>query len=270
MRSVREGALTEWFAQQRDQLSVSVVGAWDPDSRFARSCEAEIFHRAFGNTVEDLEREHGKYDARSFYLFVTERGSGDAAGFMRVTVPSRDGFSKSLDDVVRYWHISREELRIHGESLLNFGRVLDIATLGVAPPWQGSGRSGAVTLLLYRAFVNAARVVEGASAVAILDSRLYRASNAEFVKTWDIFEGAEPLAYLGCPRAYPVACIIREWESRMKLKKADLREVIFGGVELSLMQAVGTVIKRIEEREPVEEILLDRESTAVLEPEAES
>jgi len=263
MRSVREGALTEWFAQQRDQLSVSVVGAWDPDSRFARSCEAEIFHRAFGNTVEDLEREHGKYDARSFYLFVTERGSGDAAGFMRITLPTSDGSSKSLDDISKYWMVPQGELRIHGMTLSEVGGVIDIATLGVTQPRQGSGRSGAVTLFLYQACVATLKVAGWGSAVAILDSRLYRALAREFARPWTLFDGLEPLPYLGCPRAYPVVCVLKEWEARLAATEPAMKEVVCGCVDLPLMEEIARVVKVIDERVPAAEIRLDPETTIV-------
>jgi hypothetical protein len=79
-----------------------------------RACEAEVFHKWYGNTREQLEQEYGPFDSSSAFLALVDERS-EVLGTCRVataTTPGRRTVASSARPSSTRTVLSRHELGI--------------------------------------------------------------------------------------------------------------------------------------------------------------
>ncbi len=74
-----------------------VIPSADPAAELARAVERDVFFEYFGNTAEMLAAEYDPYEASSVHLCVVDHLRGQAAGAMRLILPSAAGLKTSVD-----------------------------------------------------------------------------------------------------------------------------------------------------------------------------
>ena len=198
----------------------------------ARDVEARVFLQAFGNTLEDMEREYGPYRDRSRFVTVIDDASGTALGVARLIVPDGAGPVKTLLDVAGDpWHLPvPETLAAEG---LSDGPVWDVASLAVDRRYR-SGAAGAEVMLalchgIYRYTLFSG--VEGL--VTILDDRVLRLVRV-MGGPWAPMAGATSRSYLGSPASTPCICRVDSVVESIRTRRPDLAPAAVDGTFRSI------------------------------------
>ena len=162
-----------------------------------------VFLEAFGNTVDDLAREYGPYEASSLFIVVVDHLRQLPAGVIRVVQPSPVGL-KSLNDLESVWGETAEVLM--RRTGLDFGpeKIWDVATLAVPPEYRAKATGGLVTMGLYQTLTLAARASGIDLLVAILDMPVFRMLRWKLHMIFAGYRGVGPKPYLGSPASMPV------------------------------------------------------------------
>ncbi len=163
-----------------------------------RACEAEIFFRTYGNTVEQLELEYGPYEDASVFLALVKADGGVIAA-CRIITPSPAGL-KTLNDAGRApWLV--DGLRAARAARIDSARTWDVATIGVRADAGGSRLFAAAAL--YHGIALAARVNRIQTIVMIMDERARRLLSATGVITAPL-PGTRTAPYLGSQASTPL------------------------------------------------------------------
>lgn len=164
----------------------------------ARDCEAAVFHRAYGNTVDDLAEAYGPFEAASVFIGVYEPG-GDAVGAVRLIRPTELGLRTLLDVSRPPW--SLDVSRMARAARLDLNRTWDFTTLGMR---RGLRRHGTmVSAALFHGLVQTVRANNIPSAVMMIDERV-RGLLRMAGMTGQTMPGARTAEYMGSARCTPV------------------------------------------------------------------
>ncbi|GAA4349728.1 hypothetical protein [Angustibacter luteus] len=163
----------------------------------ARQCEAEVFHRWFGNTRAELDEEYGSYEGDSIFLVLADEAD-EVVAAVRLIAPGPSGF-KTLDDVARApWQV--DGVRSAAAAGLDLSRTWEVGTLCVRPGVAGSSR---LSLALYHGLMVVAQVNGMTSFIAVLDERVRRLLASVGITTRAL-PGTSTAPYLGSARSTPV------------------------------------------------------------------
>ena len=163
----------------------------------ARQCEAEVFHRWFGNTRAELDEEYGSYEGDSVFLVLAD-AADEVVAAVRLIAPGPSGF-KTLDDVGRApWQV--DGARSAAAAGLDLSTTWEVGTLCVRP---GVGGSGRLSLALYHGLMVVAQVNGMTSFVAVLDERVRRLLASVGITTRAL-PGTRTAPYLGSAQSTPV------------------------------------------------------------------
>jgi hypothetical protein len=173
------------------------------DLSAARSCEALVFARRFGNSAHQLAREYGPYEASTVFggVFLPD---GSAVGCVRLIRPDGRGPVKTLSDAAGPpWNLSRQLLQsvVGDQADPDVGETWDVATFGVDGTATGGDRR--VTMALLSVMFGAFRDNAVGGLVAMLDTGARRAFRGLGLHVNDI-PGALSASYLGSASTTPV------------------------------------------------------------------
>jgi hypothetical protein len=182
------------------RFTASLISGTSPGAVVARAVEASVFGEKFGNTLEDLQREYGDYDARSRFLLVSD--NGEPAGVLRVATAVRLSGLKTIRDVQAQLGVGLCDIIQH-HGMLHAPNVLDVGTLAVRKSWRGDGYVASVLYgLLHQHCLRGGYE----HMVAVVDSHAYRILTDIGVPFVPL-AGTKPFSYLGSPSS--VACYAR-------------------------------------------------------------
>jgi len=191
----------------------------------ARSCEAEVFLKTYGNTVDQLAQEYDQYaDSTGFMTLLDENGR--ALATCRFIAPGPAGL-KTLNDIRRHpWNVDgSRSARAAG---IDPARAWDIATIAVRP---GSGRRSLAAAALYHGIVAAAGANDIPWVVMIMDSRARRLLSASGLQTQTL-PGTAQGEYLGSPTSTPLWADVRETMDQQRRTDPDAYRLIYQGIGL--------------------------------------
>jgi hypothetical protein len=184
-----------------EQPATPLELVFDPDGdtlEAARACEAEVFLRAYGNTVEDLDLEYGPYEDTSVFMALTANDGGVVAA-CRLITPGEAGL-KTINDTGRApWGV--DGTRSARAARIDLSRTWDVATIGVRAD-AGHSRIFAAAAL-YHGIAVAAQVNRIQTVVMIMDERARRLLTALGVVTQPL-PGTHTAPYLGSPASTPL------------------------------------------------------------------
>lgn len=202
---------------------------FDPDGDLleaARSCEADVFLRWFGNTREQLDDEYAAYDHASVFIALA-RADDDVIGACRLIVPSPAGL-KTLNDVAREpWCLDGE--RSARAAGVDPGNTWDVATLGVRAGLGGAGMLAAAAL--YHGLIVASRVNKVQSIVIMIDEQV-RTLLTSIAMFTHALPGASSAPYLGSPATTPVYGNCAQMLDTQRRENPDAHRLIAQGVGL--------------------------------------
>jgi N-acyl-L-homoserine lactone synthetase len=191
----------------------------------ALSCEAEVFLKTYGNTVEQLAREYDQY-ADSTGLMTLLDENGRALATCRFIAPGRAGL-KTLNDIRRPpWNV--DGLRSARAAGIDPTRTWDIATISVR---SGSGRRSLAAAALYHGIIAAATANHIPWVVMIMDSRARRLLSASGLQT-RILPGTTQGEYLGSPTSTPLWADVRETLDLQRQTDPEAYRLIYQGIGL--------------------------------------
>ena len=168
----------------------------------ARQCEAEVFHRWFGNTRAELDDEYGPYEADSIFLVLAD-AADEVVAAVRLIAPGPSGF-KTLDDVARPpWQV--DGARSAAAAGLDLATTWEVGTLCIRAGVAGSGR---LSLALYHGLMTVAEVNGMSAFIAILDERVRRLLSSVGITTRAL-PGVRTAPYLGSGQSTPVYSPVR-------------------------------------------------------------
>lgn len=163
----------------------------------ARACEAEIFYKAYGNSIELLASEYAAYEDHSVFLALAD-SSDDVLGIVRLLAPGKR--LKTLDDLGREpW--STDAARSVAAGRIDLSSTWDVATIGVRPG-QTPQRTR-LSFALYHALIVMARANDVSTYMAILDERVRRLLDSVGF-AMHTMPGTSPMPYLGSQASTPV------------------------------------------------------------------
>lgn len=205
-----------------------VLESDDPAAQLARIVERDVFYEAFGNSPELLEAEYGPYEEASVFLCVIDHAERQAAGVLRLIMPSTTGL-KSVIDLEHEWDLPLSEcIERHGLAI-DPSLLFDMATLGVSPPYRGAGTAGLVSTSLYQ-MMSLLAVRNGLEwAIAILDQVVLRQINGAFSRPLTPLPGTEPKRYLDSASSQPVFIDVNDYRARIQLLDPALHSLLFDG-----------------------------------------
>jgi len=165
----------------------------------ARDCEAEVFHKWFGNTRAQLDEEYGPYEDRSVFIVLADR-QDEVLGAARLIAPGGRAGLKTLVDVGRQpWGV--DGARAAAAVGIDLTSTWEVATLGVRQSSSANGQR--LSLALYHGLIIAARANRATSFVAILDRRLRHMLTSVGFHT-QVLPGTSTAPYLGSDASTPV------------------------------------------------------------------
>jgi hypothetical protein len=163
----------------------------------ARQCEAEVFHRWFGNTRTELDEEYGAYEADSIFLVLAD-AADEVVAAVRLIAPGPSGF-KTLDDLARApWQV--DGARSAAAAGLDLSSTWEVGTLCVR---AGVPSSTKLSLALYHGLMTVAQVNGMSAFIAILDERVRRLLSSVGITTRPL-PGVRTAPYLGSAQSTPV------------------------------------------------------------------
>lgn len=200
-------------------LRVNVSGAL---LEATRSCEADVFLSAFGNTRDQLADEYGPYERQSMFLAVTDT-VGDVLGACRMILPGPAGL-KTLNDVGRApWFVDGD--RAARAAGIDPARAWDIATLGVRDGHRG--RNAMVALALYHGILKATHLNAVPSVTSIMDDHARRVLGS-FDYSYPVLPGTASASYLGSASSTPVYCHASMLDTQRRLNPEAYRLLSLG------------------------------------------
>jgi len=192
----------------------------------ARTCEAEVFLGAYGNTRQQLEDEYGPYEDASVFIAVAHAG-GDVLGTCRLIRPTDAGL-KTMHDVAREpWSV--DAARAARAARLDLTRTWDVATLGRRRGLKGPGKLAGAAL--FHGLVQAIRANDIRSTVMIIDQRV-RVLLAAAGMTGQPLPGTSPAPYLGSTASTPVYRHCAEAFDQQRLANPDAHRLFNDGIGL--------------------------------------
>ena len=227
-----------------------IFGTDEPGAELGRHLERVVFLEAFGNTIDDLAREYGPYEASSLFIVVVDHARQVPAGVIRVVQPSPAGL-KSLNDLEAEWGQNAEAaMRRTG---LQFGpeKIWDVATLAVPSEYRERATGGLVTMGLYQTLTLAARASGIDLLVTILDMQVFRMLRWKMHMIFSGYRGIDPKPYLGSPASIPSWCDLLSSDRYLAAADPDLHGILSKGIGLEpgLRRADLSLITRTTERD---------------------
>lgn len=151
------------------------VGGNTPEADIARTVEAKVFYRAFGEDAEKMAELYGAYEHTSHFFLSIVGKTGQPVGALRVIRNSEQGLmtlnnlmdNETLPDDVRVDDLSELMQAFDIESLDD---CWDIGTVAVVPEYRKQGKTASVQL--YRAMYKSARQQKIEHLVSIIDTRV--------------------------------------------------------------------------------------------------
>lgn len=176
----------------------------------ARSKEADLFGKSFGNSPEDMHTIYGEHEAQSrFYMVVTAEDNGEVktVGVLRaIEGPLEDSITaKTIPEEAKTEEFKLNNI-FNGKALSAQERVWDIGTVAIDEDYRkrngkGKGKTG---LLLYRSLYGDMIREGGEYMTAMMDYRLLNrlATTGVPIKS---FQGVRPeFEYYGSKRTSAV------------------------------------------------------------------
>jgi hypothetical protein len=191
----------------------------------ALECEADVFLRTYGNTVDEFAIEYGPYtDSTGFMTVLDEHGQ--ALATTRFIAPGPAGL-KTLNDIRRQpWNV--DGLRSARAAGFDPSRTWDIATVAVRPD---SGRGGLCAAALYHGIAAAALANGIDYIVMIMDRRARRLLSASGMQTQTL-PGTNEGEYLGSRTSTPLWADLRTMFDLQRRSAPDAYRLIFQGLGL--------------------------------------
>ena len=208
-----------------------IFGTDEPGAELGRHLERVVFLEAFGNTLDDLAREYGPYEATSLFIVVVDHVRQLPAGVIRVVQPSPVGL-KSLNDLESLWGENAEDaMRRTG---LDFGpeKIWDVATLGVPLEYRDRAARGLVSMGLYQTLQLAARASGIDLLVMILDMPVFRMLRWKMHMIFAGYRDVGPKPYLGSPESIPAWCDLLYLDRHLSAVDPALHGILCKGIGL--------------------------------------
>lgn len=208
-----------------------IFGTDEPGAELGRHLERVVFLEAFGNTIDDLAREYGPYEASSLFIVVVDHARQLPAGVIRVVHPSPAGL-KSLSDLESVWGENAEAaMRRTG---LDFGpeKIWDVATLAVPSEYRSRATGGLVTMGLYQTLTLGARASGIDLLVTILDMPVFRMLRWKMHMIFAGYRDVNPKPYLGSPASVPSWCDLLYSDRHLAAVDPDLHGILYRGIGL--------------------------------------
>jgi hypothetical protein len=209
-----------------EPLGLYVVEGADPAAELGRWVERAVFQQAFGDTPALLREEYGPYEDASLFFCVIDHRRRVPAGVIRAITPSPAGL-KSLVDLERFSGRPAAEVLRDSGAYFDPQRTWDLATVAVAPEYQGPGRSGPVSQALFLGLGTTSTFHDIRHAVTVLDVIVLRYVQWQFHKPFRNYLGVPPKPYLGSPMSCPMWSDIGEWRARMVRDVPHLEDLLF-------------------------------------------
>jgi len=191
----------------------------------ALDCEADVFLQSYGNTVEQLTHEYGRYAGYTGFMTLLD-GDGLALATTRFIAPGPAGL-KTLNDTRRHpWNV--DGLRSARAAGIDPSRTWDIATIAVR---RTSGRGSLAAAALYHGIAAATAANDVESIVMIVDARARRLLSASGMQT-QALPGTTEGEYLGSPRSTPVWADLRQMIDVQRQTDPEAYRLIHHGVGL--------------------------------------
>lgn len=188
--------LEEWPLPAGERFGCYLIPHRSRFSDLARVVECTVFERFFGNTPECMVDAYAPYEECSLFLLVVDQLQRQAAGALRVILPSPKGL-KSLND------IAGEPLYIDAERIVKYHaiadprRCWDIGTLAVLKEYRAAASDHMVSLMLYGQLYALLRRRDIDHMVTILDRHAYAQLTDLLGVPFVSIAGSEPFSYLG-------------------------------------------------------------------------
>ena len=190
----------------------------------ALDCEADVFLKTYGNTLDQLDEEYGPYAEATGFMTLLDDDCR-ALATTRFIANGPAGL-KTLNDTMRApWNV--DGLRSARAAGIDPSRTWDIATVAVRRGSRGSLAAAA----LYHGIGAAADANGIDSIVMIVDARARRLFSAAGLQTTALPGTAEG-PYLGSPKSTPVWADLREMVDRQRRTNPDAYRLMYQGVGL--------------------------------------
>lgn len=191
----------------------------------ARSCEAQVFLDAYGNTPEEFDLEYGPYEDQTGFLTVLQ-DDGLAIATMRFITPGPAGL-KTLNDVGRApWKVDgHRSARAAG---VDPARTWDIATIGVR---RGHGRGGLCAGALYHGIITATFANNIDFITMIMDSHARKLLSSLGLPTRAL-PGTKTGEYLGSTSSTPLWANMTRGIEEQRQNSPDAYRLISQGIGL--------------------------------------
>ncbi len=191
----------------------------------ALDCEAEVFLRTYGNTVDQLAHEYDRYADSTGFMALLDEG-GRALGTTRFIAPGPAGLKTLNDTGRRPWNV--DGLRSARAAGIDPSRTWDIATIAVR---SSSGRGRLAAAALYHGLAAATTANDVHSIVMIMDARARRLLSASGLQTRTLPGTAEG-EYLGSRSSTPLWGDVREMFDLQRQTDPDAYRLIVQGIGL--------------------------------------
>jgi hypothetical protein len=191
----------------------------------ALECEADVFLETYGNTIDQLADEYGRYaDSTGFMTLLDEHGSALATTRFIASGPAG---LKTLNDVGRRpWNV--DGVRSARAAGLDPASTWDIATISVR---RNTGRGSLPAAALYHGIAAATRANDVDAIVMIMDARARRLLSASGLQTQTLPGTAEG-EYLGSPKSTPLWGHLGDMFALQRRTNPDAYRLIYQGIGL--------------------------------------
>jgi hypothetical protein len=192
----------------------------------ARSCEASVFQRAFGNTAAELEDEYGPYDDATHFVVLAD-SSDDVVATCRLIAPSPAGLKTIHDIAGAPWFVDgARALRAVGADLPT---AWDITTIAVRKDRPVTPLAWAA---LQHGMLQAARANSVRWAVMMLDDHVRRLLEMVGFIARPI-PGTRPAPYLGSSATVPLVGDVPAMMDNQRRLNPDAHRLMTMGIGLT-------------------------------------
>lgn len=188
--------MEEWPLPSGYQFGCYLIPHRSRFSDIARVVECSVFEKFFGNTPECMVDAYAPYEENSLFLLVVDQLQRQAAGALRIILPSPKGL-KSLNDITGApLYINAEQI-VQLHAIADPRRCWDIGTLAVLKEYRAAASDHMVSLMLYGQLYALLRRRDIDHMVTVLDRHAYAQLTELLGVPFVSIAGSEPFSYLG-------------------------------------------------------------------------
>jgi len=225
-----------------------------------RACEAEIFRREYGISNSEHLAEFDAYEDASVFVGLVG-GDDEVYGMVRLLPP---GTMKTLVQLQEPpWSV--DAYRSVAAARIDLDSTWDVATMGLRSGLRPEFKSLRVrhSFALYHGLIQAARVNQASTFLAILDERVRRLLNSVGI-VMHALPGATPQPFEGSRSSTPVYATVGPMLDRQRRELPDAHRLVTMGIGLTGVSVPPSEAFRHGRRAPVAVSAVGARSSALV------